>query len=333
MSATPPSPYAAAPAHNRVTGLDIAALIFAILVPPVGLILALVGRSSAKNEGGPSSGVLTAALVVSIVLTGLGLLMFVAFIVIAIFGFGLTLWAVQTYSEPTHPSAANEVTLSVSADATTLDAQTMDATARLIESRLDRAGILYDDVYISGVNLQLAMPANAQPDDVVLAGEIAAGRYYADVRPVLDSAECPREAPFTPHIDPAERLVLCDGDGVELLTLAPAALSGSWASDAHATELSTGGQWVVTLTLTAEGTAAMADLTSRLIDEGPIRGRFAIVVDGELLTAPLVNAVVTSGELQIAGGFDERMAGQLASAIRLASAGLTVAVDSLTLSR
>ena len=127
--ASPPAP------TDHTPGLDIAALIFAIVVPPIGLVLALVARSSARGQGRRSSGVLTAALTVSIVLTGVGLLLAIIFVVLAILGFGLFAWALQTISTgPTHtPSPANEVVLTISPDsAAPLTDDNIESTVRLI---------------------------------------------------------------------------------------------------------------------------------------------------------------------------------------------------------
>lgn len=326
---------------DRTPGLETAALVFAILVPPVGLVLALVALSSTRSQGRPRSGTLTGALIVSVVLTGIGLLLAVVFILLAILGFGIFAWALQTISPgPTlPPAAANELVLTVSPDtASPLSDDNIASTMRLVEARLDRAGIDHGELYLAAGTLRVTLPDSAEPAEVVRAGDAVAGDYLVEVRTVFDAAACPSPAPVSdPETsgDPTSTLVLCDDDGVEQLTLAPAEITGNWISDAYASELTgaggTAGAWVVTIIFTADGTAAFEDLTSRLVGSGPTMGRFAIVIDGAILTAPVVNAVISDGQAQIAGAFDEVSAQRLAAALRLASAGLSVRVDSLTL--
>jgi len=64
--------------EQKVTGLDIAALICAVLVAPVGLILGLISRASAKERGLRPNVVATASVVVGAVISGLGLLLVAA---------------------------------------------------------------------------------------------------------------------------------------------------------------------------------------------------------------------------------------------------------------
>lgn len=58
----------------QVTGLDIAAIICALLVPPVGLILGLISRSSSKRIGGSTNILATASIVVGSVICGLAVI-------------------------------------------------------------------------------------------------------------------------------------------------------------------------------------------------------------------------------------------------------------------
>ncbi len=62
------------PASAPASGLDVAAIICAILVAPVGLILGLISRAKARRLGLRPNVVATAAVVVGAVLSGLYLL-------------------------------------------------------------------------------------------------------------------------------------------------------------------------------------------------------------------------------------------------------------------
>lgn len=56
--------------------------------------------------------------------------------------------------------------------------------------------------------------------------------------------------------------------------------------------------------------------------------QFAMVLDGEVLSAPRVLAVITDGKPQITGSFDRHSTEALANQLRLASRGLTFTVES-----
>jgi preprotein translocase subunit SecD len=66
--------------------------------------------------------------------------------------------------------------------------------------------------------------------------------------------------------------------------------------------------WSVSVNLTAEGTAAFETAT-----ETTIGSRIAIVVDGRIVSAPTVEAPITSGDVVVASGLTEREATSLAS--------------------
>lgn len=73
-------------------------------------------------------------------------------------------------------------------------------------------------------------------------------------------------------------------------------------------------QYVVELTFTDEGTAAFAEATQRAYDRGET---IAIYYDGELVSVPTVQTVITGGQAQISGMADVEEARTLASTIRI----------------
>lgn len=73
-------------------------------------------------------------------------------------------------------------------------------------------------------------------------------------------------------------------------------------------------QYVVELTFTDEGTEAFADATERAFEKGET---IAIYYDGELVSVPTVQSVITGGQAQISGMADVEEAKALASTIRI----------------
>jgi preprotein translocase subunit SecD len=66
--------------------------------------------------------------------------------------------------------------------------------------------------------------------------------------------------------------------------------------------------WSVSVNLTADGTAAFGTAT-----ESAMGSRIAIVVDGRIVSAPTVQAPITSGNVVVTSGLTEREARSLAT--------------------
>ena len=67
--------------------------------------------------------------------------------------------------------------------------------------------------------------------------------------------------------------------------------------------------WVVSIDLDGPATKAFTELSGDLL--GTER-QFAVVLDGEILTAPTMNGLITNGQAQISGDFTEEGAKELA---------------------
>lgn len=83
-------------------------------------------------------------------------------------------------------------------------------------------------------------------------------------------------------------------------------------------------QYVVSLTMTEEGTTKFADATAKAYAN---HETLAIYYDGEIISAPNVNASITNGQAQIEGSFSYEEAQQLASTIRIG--GLKLELEEL----
>ena len=113
--------------------------------------------------------------------------------------------------------------------------------------------------------------------------------------------------------DPAKPLVTCDENGVKYL-LSAALIEGTQLSGASL--LSPNGQQLeygVNLEFNGEG----ADEFGRISDAlyGTDR-QFAIVLDGEVISAPVMNAPIHDGKAQITGSFTQAEADSLATSLK-----------------
>lgn len=104
-------------------------------------------------------------------------------------------------------------------------------------------------------------------------------------------------------------------------------LSGTDVKDAQvmiATDQMGNSDIVVDLVMTPEGTQKFAEATASAYQKGETLG---IYYDGEIVSAPLVNAAITDGNAQISGNFEREEAEKLASTIRIG--GLKLELEEL----
>ncbi|GGK88655.1 hypothetical protein Ppa06_53870 [Planomonospora parontospora subsp. parontospora] len=104
---------------------------------------------------------------------------------------------------------------------------------------------------------------------------------------------------------------LPDPGGTECLRLA----NGVTVKEVAAAEAVQGqgtGGWAVEVALGPDDAAAFAEMTRKIAAESGPRNRLAVVVDGEVLSAPVVGEAITGGRMQIAGSFTREEAADLA---------------------
>lgn len=121
--------------------------------------------------------------------------------------------------------------------------------------------------------------------------------------------------------DPNLPLVTCDDFGINKFLLGPVEVRGANISDAFAGTVQTSkgastNTWAVNLEFDAEGTAAFGAVTQRLFGLAAPLNQFAITLDGLVITAPSTNAVITNGQAQITGNFDQESATALADQLK-----------------
>lgn len=196
-----------------------------------------------------------------------------------------------TISDAAVAEAENVIVLQAhDAEGNILGSPAVNATHDLLTHRLDRAGISYERVAFNHERIFVIFDDSASPDSMQSAEDVLNREYALEVRRVMATT------------------TITDATAVE----------GS-------PEISNG-QWFVTVTLDAEGARAFEDLTTKLVGEQwPLNG-VALVLDGEVLSAPQVMAVITDGAVQIAGDFDQSGAESLAKDLKLASQGLNFTV-------
>ena len=140
------------------------------------------------------------------------------------------------------------------------------------------------------------------------------------------------DANVAPAADP---LVACDDQGIFKYLLGPVEVAGERISDAsnqlvvNNQGISTG-QWGVTINFDDKGTEQFTKVTTRLFGYGTStsRNQFAVVLDGDVITAPQTNTVISDGRPQITGSFTQETSKALADQLKFGALPISFIVQS-----
>ena len=131
--------------------------------------------------------------------------------------------------------------------------------------------------------------------------------------------------------DETQNLITCQEDGSYKYVLAPASLSGTDIQNAVAGLPTQGaGGWQVDLTMTTDGAKKFADTTTQLAAQQSPQNQFAIVLDGLVVSAPVVNEPILGGSATISGSFTAEEAKALAQVLKYGALPLTLSIDEVS---
>ena len=186
------------------------------------------------------------------------------------------------------------------------------------------------DVNADGTLSDVPSSEPADNSDPAWVTEQALYDYY-----MLD---CTNPASLAHHTvaDSAKTYVTCSRDGAAKYILGPVDVAGANLDSATAgikynSQGQSTGQWVVNLQFDAEGTQQFSEASKRLFDlqsVDPTRNRFAVVLDGNVLIAPSMNAWITDGSAEISGNYTPDSARVLANQLNFGSLPLNFEVQS-----
>jgi len=130
-----------------------------------------------------------------------------------------------------------------------------------------------------------------------------------------------------------EAIVACDFEMGAKYILGPLEISGDQIDSAdHGMAATPTGvsanQWVVNIVFEDEGAEAFREVTQRLTGMSAPQNQFAILLDGQIVSAPASQAVITDGRAQISGNFDEQRAAQLAEQLEYGALPISFEVES-----
>ncbi|KAA1399245.1 protein translocase subunit SecD [Aeromicrobium ginsengisoli] len=119
-------------------------------------------------------------------------------------------------------------------------------------------------------------------------------------------------------------LVTCDTKTGEVQILSPAVIEGSEVKSANQQYNTQTAQWTVQIKLKGKGSDVFETVTKALT---PAQNRFAIVLDGEIITAPSSQAAITNGVSEITGSFTPTSSKALADQLKYGALPLTFGVN------
>jgi len=171
--------------------------------------------------------------------------------------------------------------------------------------------------------------SNAKPGD-----PSDLNRVTPAIQKQYENLDCSKEFRKPGQVDPANQLlVTCDRTLTEKYILGPVEMDGGDLADANAgvvtgTNGATTNEWSVNLSFTSDGGSKFGKITSRLYALSSPRNRFAVTIDGYVITAPTTQAVITGGNAQITGNFNQASATTLGNSLKYGSLPISFAVQS-----
>lgn len=213
-----------------------------------------------------------------------------------------------------------------SPNGTEANAENTDRTRAVLEQRVNALGLSEPNIVRSGENrIIVELPGVSDADEAAEQLGQTAQLTVHEVTAGGLTGEEPGEAP-----EPSEEgnLVVEDPDLPDTyLEIAPAVLEGEDISGASAGQRDQSTAWVVNVDFSRQGSAAFSELSATAACAQGDQNRIAIVLDGEVISAPGVSVNCgssISGSTEISGNFTVEEANELAALIEGGSLPLEV---------
>ncbi len=194
-----------------------------------------------------------------------------------------------------------------------------------------------------------AKPASATPSRKVLPGLPTAPPAPTTPRPTVPSgvdqtidellAWTPSDQDLTDFAafncgdefpDVADQpLFACDETAAVKYLLGPIIISGDQVTDAQAGVPQGQLAYVVSLSFDSDGADAFLKATTLLSQNESPKNQFAIVLDNEVISAPVPNGPIPGGNAEISGNFDAASSQELANVLKYGALPLTFDVSSV----
>ncbi|GLW06371.1 protein translocase subunit SecD [Microtetraspora sp. NBRC 13810] len=158
-------------------------------------------------------------------------------------------------------------------------------------------------------------PAQEQSDDP-LAGQDTSGIEPALLQQFRDIKCGAANRGQGAQDDPAKQIVACSQDGAARYILDKATVVGTEIGGADSGVDSTTGEWLVQLNFKGAGTNKWSQITTTAFNSPAPRNQVAVVLDGLVISAPVIQEPITGGRAQISGSFNQETATDLANQLK-----------------
>ena len=232
-------------------------------------------------------------------------------------------------------------------DSNRITSESIDQAVEIIRQRVNSLGVAESEVTAqgSGTNRQIviSVPGDSGRRVVDLVGQTAELRFRqvlaesaalggtgtdaatpvagvsTEINAQFAALDCtnPANLQGTGADAPTDTIVACSREGASKYILAPAEVLGQQVSKASSGLDQQGtSAWFVSLTFNGDGTRAFGALTSRVTSLPSPQNQVAIVLDGLVVSAPVINEAIPSGNAQITGSFTQTEAADLSNVLK-----------------
>ncbi|GII04546.1 protein translocase subunit SecD [Planobispora takensis] len=116
--------------------------------------------------------------------------------------------------------------------------------------------------------------------------------------------------------DPNKQFVGCSDDGSAKYVLDKAAVTGTAIDSASVGQEQSTGEWLVQLSFKGDGPQQWSKVTTTAFNSQAPRNQVAMVLDGVIISAPVIQEPITGGRAQISGSFTQVTATELANQLK-----------------
>ncbi|MFJ2029693.1 protein translocase subunit SecD [Streptosporangium sp. NPDC087985] len=160
-----------------------------------------------------------------------------------------------------------------------------------------------------------ATPSPTAPTDDSMAGVDTTGIDPAVLKQ-FQTLDCAKDRGQGAQDDPGKQFVGCSQDGSAKYVLDKAAVTGSSIDTATSGVDRTTGEWLVQLSFKGPGPDQWSKVTTTAFNSQAPRNQVAMVLDGVVISAPVIQEPITGGRAQISGNFTQVTADELAGQLK-----------------
>ncbi|MFC4585107.1 protein translocase subunit SecD [Sphaerisporangium corydalis] len=129
--------------------------------------------------------------------------------------------------------------------------------------------------------------------------------------------------------DPGKQIVACSDDGGAKYVLEKAAVKGTEVSGATSGVDSTTGEWIVSVNFKSQGASQFAKITGQITSAPQPRNQLAMVLDGVVISAPVIEEPIPGGQARISGSFTQKTSTDLANELKFGALPLKFVQSSI----